>query len=123
MGARGPPDFPLDPRRPGDPFFLTAVSTDYGVLDIDAARRSGYDWDPATHPDPRPKGRRTTDAEYADWPACTAEAGKRLMRGIDVKRDWSAARERTMEVDKAVERDPRLRAAWDTGPPAVRSAV
>lgn len=54
-----------------------------------------------------------TDAEYADWPACAAEADKRPMRGIDIKRDWLATNERTREVDKAVKRDPRLRAAWD----------
>ncbi|MGW2683561.1 hypothetical protein ACWC6I_10415 [Streptomyces sp. NPDC001414] len=54
-----------------------------------------------------------TGAEYADFPACNAEASRRLLRGIDVKRDWLYAVTRAAEIDKAVRRDPRLRAAWD----------
>ncbi|MEU9440889.1 hypothetical protein AB0D42_08170 [Streptomyces sp. NPDC048304] len=113
MADRGHPDFPLDPRYPTDPFVAVAVGTDYGVLDLDAARRWGYGWDPAQHPVPRPTGRRMTDAEYADWPACNAEAERQLTHGIDVKRDWLYAGRRAIEVDKAVKRDPRLRAAWN----------
>ncbi|MFG2473141.1 hypothetical protein ACGFXB_48275 [Streptomyces canus] len=113
MGRRGHPDFPLDPRDPSDPFVMTAVSTDYGALDLATARRWGYGWDPATSRDFQPKGRRMTNAEYADFPACNAETNRRLMRGVDLKRDWLYASTRVIEVDKAVKRDPRLRAAWD----------
>ncbi|MFF8867479.1 hypothetical protein ACF08B_36125 [Streptomyces sp. NPDC015139] len=113
MAERGHQDFPLDPRYPNDPVVATAVSTDYGALDLAAARRWGYGWDPAKPLVPRPKGRRMTNAEYADLPACNAEASRRLMRGVDVKRDWLYASTRAIEVDKAVKRDPRLRAAWD----------
>ncbi|MHB9856082.1 hypothetical protein ACSYGO_43520 [Streptomyces krungchingensis] len=113
MADHGHPGFPLDPRYPHDPILATAVSTDYGVLDADTARHWGYGWDPAEHPDSRPKGRRMTAAEYADWPACNAEANKHLMRGIDLKQDWLYADTRAIEVDKAVKRDPRLRKAWD----------
>ncbi|WP_330342083.1 hypothetical protein [Streptomyces sp. NBC_00557] len=113
MADRGHPDFPLDPRYPSDPFVAVAVGTDYGVLDLDAARRWGYGWDPARHMVPRPAGRRMTEAEYADWPACNATAERQLMHGIDVKRDWLYASRRAIEVDKAVKRDPRLRAAWN----------
>jgi hypothetical protein len=41
------------------------------------------------------------------------EAGRRLLCGIDLKRDWLYASTRAIEVDKAVRRDPRLTAAWD----------
>lgn len=112
MAERGHPGFPLDPRYPGDPIVATAVATDYGVLDLDAARRWGYGWDPATPVSQQPKGRRMTNSEYADFPACAAEANERLMRGIDVKRDWLYANRRAVEIDEAVKRDPRLRAAW-----------
>ncbi|WP_431961763.1 hypothetical protein [Actinacidiphila sp. bgisy160] len=116
MADRGHPDFPLDPRYPRDPMVATAITvvgTEYGVLDPDTARRWGYGWDPAKHPASRPKGRRMTDAEYADWPDCNAEANRRLLRGIDVTRDWLYASRQAIEVDKAVRHDPRLRAAWD----------
>ncbi|MET9793337.1 hypothetical protein [Streptomyces canus] len=113
MAERGHPDFPLDPRYPSDPFVATAVSTDYGALDLATARRWGYGWDPAKSGALRPKGRRMTNAEYADFPACNAETNRRLTRGIDLKRDWLYASTRAIEVDKAVKRDPRLRAAWD----------
>lgn len=112
MARRGHPGFPLDPRFPVFSTAVIAVGTDYGVVDPATARRWGYGWDPAKHPDPRPKGRRMTGAEYADWPGCQAEADRRLMRGIDVRRDWLYASTRGFEVDKAVKRDPRLRAAW-----------
>ncbi|MEU2622113.1 hypothetical protein ABZ642_28980 [Streptomyces sp. NPDC007157] len=113
MAERGHRDFPLDPRYPSDPIVATAVSTDYGVLDLATARRWGYGWDPAKSLALRAKGRRMTDTEFADFPACNAEASRRLLRGIDVKRDWLYASTRAAEVDKAVRRDPRLRAAWD----------
>ncbi|MFJ5975159.1 hypothetical protein [Streptomyces sp. NPDC093060] len=113
MAERGHPDFPLDPRYPSDPVVATVVSTDYGALDLATARRWGYGWDPAKALALRPKGRRMTYAEYADLPTCNAEASRRLMRGIDVRRDWLYASTRAIEVDKAVKRDPRLRAAWD----------
>ncbi|MER5525853.1 hypothetical protein ABT075_14770 [Streptomyces sp. NPDC002677] len=113
MAEHGHRDFPLDPRYPSDPLVATAVSTDYGVLDLADARRWGYGWDPATSLAFQPKGRRMTNAEFADFPACNAEASRRLMRGIDVKRDWLYASTWAGEVDKAVKRDPRLRAAWD----------
>ncbi|MCX4816597.1 hypothetical protein OG601_39005 [Streptomyces sp. NBC_01239] len=113
MAERGHPDFPLDPRYPSDPIVVTAVSTDYGDLDLAAARRWGYGWDPAKSLAHRPKGRRMTNAEYADFPACNGEASRRLLRGIDVKRDWLYASTRAVEVDRAVRQDPRLRAAWD----------
>ncbi|MFF2102290.1 hypothetical protein [Streptomyces sp. NPDC058202] len=112
MAERGHPDFPLDPRYPSDPMIATAVATDYGVLDLDAARRWGYGWDPATAVSSQPKGRRMTNAEYAEFPVCNAEAGERLMRGIDVERDWLYATRRAVDIDGAVKRDPRLRAAW-----------
>ncbi|MEU1202397.1 hypothetical protein ABZ446_40130 [Streptomyces sp. NPDC005813] len=112
MAHRGHPGFPLDPRYPDDPIVATAVSTDYGVLDPDIARRWGYGWDPAAHPGSRSEGRRMTDEEYADYPACNTEADKRLMRGIDLKQDWLYAGRRAIEVDKAVKRDPRVREAW-----------
>ncbi|MGW2964571.1 hypothetical protein ACWDGI_39790 [Streptomyces sp. NPDC001220] len=113
MAERGHRDFPLDPRYPSDPIVATAVSTDYGVLDLAAARRWGYGWDPAKSLAFRPKGRRMTDAEYADFPACDARASGRLLHGIDVKQDWLYASTRAVEVNKAVKRDPRLRTAWD----------
>jgi hypothetical protein len=113
MAKRGHQDFPLDPRYPSDPVVATAVSTDYGALDLAAARRWGYGWDPAKPLALPPKGRRMTNAEYTDFPACNAEASRRLLRGIDLKRDWLYASTRAVEVDKAVKRDPRLRAAWD----------
>lgn len=113
MADRGHPDFPLDPRYPQDPVVAVAVGTDYGVLDLGAARRWGYGWDPARHLVPQPAGRRMTGAEYADWPACNSAAQRQLMHGIDVKRDWLYAGRRAVEVDKAVKRDPGLRAAWD----------
>ncbi|MGI5248576.1 hypothetical protein [Actinacidiphila glaucinigra] len=118
MADRGHPEFPLDPRYPDTPGVTMAVGTvvitDYGVLDPDDARRWGYGWDPATAEASRPKGRRMTDAEYADWPDCSAEASRRLVRGIDLTGDWLYAAGRMVEVNKAVKRDPRLRAAWDT---------
>jgi hypothetical protein len=112
MADRGHPDFPLDPRYPGDPLVATAVSTDYGAADLDDAQRWGYGWDPETFPVTRPQGRRMTSAEYADHPACSAEANSRLMRGIDLERDWLYASRRAVVVDKAVKRDKRIRAAW-----------
>ncbi|PKT72178.1 hypothetical protein CW362_15215 [Streptomyces populi] len=112
MAEHGHPDFPLDPRYPGDPVVAVAVGTGYGVLDLAAARRWGYGWDPAKPLAPRPKGRRMTDAEFADFPTCNADANRRLLRGIDLERDWLYANTRMIEVDKAVKRDPRLRAAW-----------
>jgi hypothetical protein len=112
MAGRGHPDFPLDPRYPTDPVMATAVATDYGVLDPEAARRWGYGWDPSKPVVPRPKGRRMTNAEYADYPDCVTEADRRLMRGIDLKRDWLYASSRAVEVGKAVAHDPRLRAAF-----------
>ncbi|WP_234380246.1 hypothetical protein [Streptomyces sp. CMB-StM0423] len=113
MADRGHPDFPLDPRYPSDPIAATAVGTDYGVVDIEDAQRWGYGWSPAESPGPRPKGRRMTSAEYADFPACSAGANRRLMRGIDVERDWLYVSKRTIVVDKAVKRDMRMRTAWD----------
>ncbi|GGW59330.1 hypothetical protein GCM10010503_40640 [Streptomyces lucensis JCM 4490] len=113
MAERGHPDFPLDPRYPSDPVVATAVSTDYGALDLAAARRWGYGWDPAKPLVTRPKGRRMTDAEFMDLPACNDETNRHLMRGINVGRDWLYASTRAIKVDKAVKRDPRLRAAWD----------
>ena len=112
MAEHGHRDFPLDPRYPSDPIVATAVSTDYGDLDLAAARRWGYGWDPATSLSLRPKGRRMTYAEFADFPDCNAEASRRLLRGIDIKRDWLYASTRAAAIDKAVKRDPRLRAAW-----------
>ncbi|MFE2423288.1 hypothetical protein [Streptomyces hokutonensis] len=113
MAEHGHPGFPLDPRYPTDPVVATAVGTDYGVLDLATARRWGYGWDPAKSLALLPKGRRMTSAEYADFPACNAEASRRLLRGIDVKGDWLYASTRAVEVDKAVKRDAGLRAAWD----------
>ncbi|OIJ63721.1 hypothetical protein WN71_032595 [Streptomyces mangrovisoli] len=113
MAGRGHPHFPLDPRYPVDPIVSTAVGTEYGALDLAAARRWGYGWDPAKPLASQPEGRRMTQAEYADFPACSADASRSLMHGIDAKRDWLYASTRTPEVDKAVERDPRLRDAWD----------
>ncbi|MFC0843957.1 hypothetical protein ACFH04_09560 [Streptomyces noboritoensis] len=113
MAKRGHPDFPLDPRYPTDPIVAAAVSTDYGALDLAAARRWGYGWDPKKSPVSQPKGRRMTNAEYADEPACNAEVDGQLMRGIDVQKDWIYAGQRAVEVDKAVKGDPRLRAAFE----------
>ncbi|MFD5514686.1 hypothetical protein [Streptomyces sp. NPDC127066] len=113
MAERGHPDFPLDPRYPNDPIVAVAVGTDYGALDLATARRWGYGWDPARPLALQPKGRRMTNAEYAELPACNVKANRRLMRGIDLKRDWLYATTRSIEVDKAVKRDPRLRAAWE----------
>jgi hypothetical protein len=113
MADHGHPDFPLDPRYPTDPIVASAVVTDFGVLDLDAARRWGYGWDPAKSRAAQPMGRRMTAAEYADFPACSAESDRQLMRGIDIRRDWLYASTRAVEVGKAAERDPRLRAAWD----------
>ncbi|GAA2983012.1 hypothetical protein JCM13580A_06250 [Streptomyces drozdowiczii] len=113
MAQRGHPDFPLDPRYPSDPIVATAVGTDYGTLDLASARRWGYGWDPAKSRAQRPAGRRMTNAEYAQFPACRAEANRRLMRGIDLERDWLYADKRGAETAKAVKRDPELRAAWD----------
>lgn len=112
MAAHGHPGFPLDPRYPTDPLVATAVGTDYGVVNLASARRWGYGWDPAKSLVSRPKGRRMTYAEYADMPACEADASRRLMRGINAKRDWLYADTRAIEVDKAIKRDPRLLAAW-----------
>ncbi|MFW6691586.1 hypothetical protein [Streptomyces sp. MAR4 CNX-425] len=113
MADRGHPDFPLDPRYPDDPVVGAAVVvTGSGAVDLDDARRWGYGWDPEQSPAVRPQGRRMTAAEYADYPACSAAAGRRLMRGIDVERDWAYPSRRSIAVDKAVERDPRARAAW-----------
>jgi hypothetical protein len=111
MAGRGHADFPLDPRYPGESVGLIAVSTEYGVLDLGTARRWGYGWDPATHPDSRPKGRRMTYAEYGDYSGCLTEASRRLTRGIDLEQDWAYAGRRAVEVDSAVKRDPRFRAA------------
>ncbi|MEV7323474.1 hypothetical protein [Streptomyces sp. NPDC093970] len=112
MADHGHPGFPLDPRYPAATVTGTAVTTDYGVLDLDTAGRWGYGWDPAKSLSPRPKGRRMTYAELADLPACNAEADRRLLRGVDLKRDWVYGSSRAVVVDRAVERDPRLRAAW-----------
>ncbi|WP_329319508.1 MULTISPECIES: hypothetical protein [unclassified Streptomyces] len=112
MAEHGHRDFPLDPRFPSDPVVATAVGTDYGVLDLASARRWGYGWDPAEQEVSRPKGRRMTTVEYAALPACDTEANRRLMRDIDIGRDWLYATTRAAEVDRAVKRDPRLRAAW-----------
>ncbi|MFD8733410.1 hypothetical protein ACFV06_00635 [Streptomyces sp. NPDC059618] len=112
MARHGHPDFPLDPRYPTDPVVAVAVGTDYGDLDLAAAQHWGYGWDPAKPLVPRPKGRRMTNVEYADLPACNVDASRRLMRGIDLKRDWLYASTRALEIDKAVRRDPRLRTAW-----------
>ncbi|MCL2732897.1 MAG: hypothetical protein FWE15_23105 [Actinomycetia bacterium] len=113
MAGRGHPGFPLDPRYPTDPLVVVSVSTSYGVVDLAAARRWGYGWDPAGKPAvAEPRGRRMTAAEFADLPACNDEANRRLMRGID-EQNWLYASTRAIEVDKAVKSDPRLRAAWD----------
>ncbi|PKV89794.1 hypothetical protein [Streptomyces sp. TLI_146] len=112
MAKRGHPDFPLDPRDPTDPMVAALVSTDYGVVDLAAARRWGYGWAPEQSPLSQPKGRRMTGAEYADVPACNAEADQQLMRGIDVQRDWIYAGQRAVEADKAVKGDARLGAAF-----------
>ncbi|MFI1096434.1 hypothetical protein [Streptomyces sp. NPDC020917] len=113
MAGRGHPDFPLDPRYPTDPLVVVSVATSYGAVDLDAARRWGYGWDPAGKSAvAEPQGRRMTAVEFADLPACNDRANRRLMRGIDAQ-NWLYASTRAVEVDKAVARDPRLRAAWD----------
>lgn len=113
MGDRGHADFPLDPRSPSDPIALMAVSTDYGALDLAAARRWGYGWDPAKSRAHRPTGRRMSDAEYPDYLTCRTQSEQRLMRGIDVQRDWLYAGTRDTAITEAVKGDPGLRAAWD----------
>ncbi|WP_237551458.1 MULTISPECIES: hypothetical protein [unclassified Streptomyces] len=112
MAEHGHGHFPLDPRYPTDPIRVAAVSTSYGALDLEAARRWGYGWDPETDAARQPKGRRMTVAEFADFPACNAQADERLMRGIDVKRDWLYSGRRAAAIDEAVKHDPRLRAAF-----------
>jgi hypothetical protein len=113
MAGRGHPDFPLDARYPGNSAAVTMVSTEYGVLDLGAARRWGYGWDPEEHPAPRPRGRVMTYAEFAELPACDAEASGRLMRGVDVQGALAYGRTRAVQVDEDVKRDPRVRASWD----------
>ncbi|MDX3234230.1 hypothetical protein PV392_00720 [Streptomyces sp. ME03-5709C] len=116
MADRGHRDFPLDPRSPRYVVAGTAVvvGTDYGVLDPAAARRWGYGWAPARGAASPPKGRRMTSAEYADWGPCGDEANRRLTSGIALTGDWLYASERAVQVDQAVRRDPRVRAAWAT---------
>lgn len=113
MRERGHTDFPLDPRSPVDTISVAVASTDYGTLDLAAARRWGYGWDPAKSRAHRPTGRRMTDAEYPDYLTCRPRADQQLMRGIDVKRDWLYAGTRAIRIAEVVKRDPDLRAAWN----------
>ncbi|MEE4546152.1 hypothetical protein V2S66_29820 [Streptomyces sp. V4-01] len=113
MVGRGHPDFPVDARFPGRTVSVTMVSTDYGVLDLGAPHRWGYGWDPEKHSAAQPQGRVMTAAERAALPACDAEASRRLMRGVDARGALAYGRIRAPQVDAQVERDPRVRAAWD----------
>ncbi|MFD6417708.1 hypothetical protein [Streptomyces sp. NPDC060194] len=113
MARRGHRDFPLDPRYPSDPIATSVVSTDYGVLDFEEARRWGYGWDPSEPLSAPPAGRRMTDAEFADFPACGTSADRRLLRGVEREGDWLFASSRAIETDRAVLRDPHLRTALE----------
>lgn len=113
MAGRGHPGFPLDPQMPGTSVGVTAVATDYGVLDPAAARRWGYGWDPAKAAADRPKGRRVTGDEFTDWASCTRQASARLLRGVDVQGGLVSPANRAVEIGKQAKADPRLRAAWD----------
>ncbi|MFI6082529.1 hypothetical protein ACIBBB_16385 [Streptomyces sp. NPDC051217] len=71
MADFGFENFPLDPALPGSTdmaaatMVAVAMSTPFGELDLDEARRFGYGWDPkVSEGGYGKKDRATTDAEY-----------------------------------------------------------
>ncbi|MCX4669870.1 hypothetical protein OG453_24825 [Streptomyces sp. NBC_01381] len=122
-------DFPLYPEEPSgrQSVTLTAVavtSYPYGPLDLDAARRWGYGYDPKKSgaADGRTKGRAMTDKEYealyglrrkpSGSGGCAGAGGERLMAGVpDEARMWTYTSERSRRLDKVVAKDERVRDA------------
>ncbi|MEV8016348.1 hypothetical protein AB0O76_08395 [Streptomyces sp. NPDC086554] len=125
-------DFPLYPKQAkGMPSVtLTAVgvaSYPYGPLDLDAARRWGYGYDPKRSGAAagRPEGRAMTDEEHevlyglrgktSGSGGCSGAGTKRLTAGVsDEARMWTYTSERSRRLDKAAAKDERVREALGT---------
>ncbi|MFH8365633.1 hypothetical protein [Streptomyces sp. NPDC018031] len=140
MVGLGFTDFPLDPREPGRKAESTATVTmagmdsPFGSLDLDRARRWGYGHDPAQRAGREPEGRRMTDEEYrvlngmtragreADGRTvpqggCYGQAERELTGGLslaDYSRAWSYTGGRAYALQKAMDRDDRIRTVWRT---------
>ncbi|QKV91506.1 hypothetical protein HUT19_06875 [Streptomyces sp. NA02950] len=127
LGFTGFPRHPQLPSMGMRHITMVAVSasTPYGRLDLDQARRWGYGWDPKKKDGREPDGRPMTEKEYAavqgDPPrkgpkgGCNGQADRRLYRGVkDEQRMWSYATGREVRLEKAAQRDPRVRRALKT---------
>ncbi|MFJ2767897.1 hypothetical protein [Streptomyces sp. NPDC087300] len=126
---------PEKPQEMGETFSLTALSVSpYGMLDLEQVRRWGYGFDPDQAeftPEPLgPEGRAVTsqerevlndfgragharavvDGRKVPEGGCTGEAARRLM-GDEAKRMrlWGYVDERSVEIDKVVAKDARVR--------------
>ncbi|MFK4068640.1 hypothetical protein [Streptomyces sp. NPDC029674] len=128
----------LDGQRMASAFYSTMVSVSpYGMLDLDHVRRWGYGLDPdqakKLEARARSAGRDLTDREREalygsetekggrsvvngrEVPegGCAEEATRRTTRGVaDADRLWSYVPERTVEIDKVVAKDERVRRAF-----------
>ncbi|MET7766373.1 hypothetical protein ABZS71_31950 [Streptomyces sp. NPDC005393] len=127
MVGLGFDDFPLHPKMPGSGVTLVAVamSTPYGQLDLDHARRWGYGWDPKKRDKGEPDGRATTSEEFAvlygrqsrkaPKSGCSGQADRRLLKGVkDPARMWTYPSGRERRLEKAAKKDPRVRRALES---------
>ncbi|WP_167829057.1 hypothetical protein, partial [Streptomyces sp. MZ04] len=132
MRGLGFGDFPLYPKQPGGTgsVTLTAVavtSYPYGPLDLDAARRWGYGYDPERSGAAagRPEGRALTDEEHqalyglrrkpSGTGGCSGAGTKRLVAGVpDQVRMFTYTPKRSQRLDKVAAKDERVREALGT---------
>ncbi|WP_432253555.1 alpha-L-rhamnosidase C-terminal domain-containing protein [Streptomyces sp. HNM1019] len=131
LGYTGFPRHPKEPHS-GASLTLTAMSTQYGEVDLDSARRWGYGFDPKERAKQEPDGRAMTDAESGALHGeprgatpsghktppkggCSGQAQRRLLKGVkDATRLWTYPARREERLDKAARRDPRVRRALRT---------
>lgn len=127
MVRRGFDDFPLHPKSPDSGarrlnLVAVAMSTPYGQLDLDHARRWGYGWDPKRQAKWEPDGRAMTNEEFAVLygqqrreglkGGCSGEADRRLLKGVkNPTHMWTYPSGREQHLEKAAKKDPRVRRA------------
>lgn len=139
MADFGFEDFPLDPAQPGSMNMATgslvavAMSTPFGELDLDEARRFGYGWDPKASEDGYGKDRAMTDAEYQVYynadrtpglavkgrevpeAGCYGKASTGLTAGVeDPTRMWTYTSGRAQALSKTALKDPEVSEALRT---------
>ncbi|MFD3525232.1 hypothetical protein [Streptomyces sp. NPDC058653] len=142
MADFGFTDFPLDPALPGSTNTTTtamvavAMSTPFGELDLDEARRWGYGWDPELSDAGAGfggKDRAMTDAEYRVYynadrtpgftvkgrevpeTGCYGKASTGLTDGVeDATRMWTYTSRRALALSKTAAKDPEVDKALRT---------